>query len=113
MVVSRGDADLAFHNLVSDIDRAFEWLLVDIGGLIWSDLSISQVFQRGEITVQLTYLKLALIGVVIVSALLMSAKGLLPEIPGRPKRPDAIDEIPQDSTPPVETPPSVEKGVTT
>ncbi len=113
MVVSRGDADLAFHNLVSDIDRAFEWLLVDVGGLIWSDLSISQVFQRGEITVQLTYLKLALIGVVIVSALLMSAKGLLPEIPGRPKRPDAIDEIPQDSTPPVETPPSVEKGVTT
>jgi len=36
----------------------------------------------------LSHLKLALIGTVIVVALLLSSKGLLPEIPGRPRRPD-------------------------
>lgn len=86
MVVARGNTDLAFHGIVGYIDRVFEWLLVDLGGLFWSDLSISQVFQRGEITAQLTYLKLTLVGVVIVAALTFSTKGLLPEIPGRPKR---------------------------
>jgi branched-chain amino acid transport system permease protein len=96
MVVSRGNTDLAFHNIVGYLDTAYEWLLVDVGGIFWSDLSISQVFQRGEITVQLTYMKLTLIGVVIISALLFSAKGLLPEVPGRPKRPDNLVDTIQD-----------------
>ena len=38
----------------------------------------------------LPHLKLALIGIVIVGALLTSSKGLLPEVPGRPKRPDGL-----------------------
>ena len=93
MVVARGNTDIAFHGVVTYIDRVFEWLLVDLGGLFWSDLSISQVFQRGEITAQLTYLKLTLIGIVIVAALTFSAKGLLPELPGRPKRPKKSTEV--------------------
>jgi ABC-type branched-subunit amino acid transport system permease subunit len=96
MVVARGNTDIAFHGVVTYIDRVFEWLLVDLGGLFWSDLSISQVFQRGEITAQLTYLKLTLVGVVIVAALTFSAKGLLPEIPGRPKRPEKRAEVESD-----------------
>lgn len=86
MVVSRGDSDLAFHNVVTYIDTAYSWLVVDVGGRIWSTLSISEPFPSGNVIVQLTYLKLALIGVVIVGALLLSAKGLLPEVPGRPRR---------------------------
>jgi ABC-type branched-subunit amino acid transport system permease subunit len=99
MVVSRGNTDLAFHNVVGYIDAAYEWLLTDVGGLIWSDLSITQVFQRGEITAQLTYLKLTLIGLVIVGALLFSAKGLLPEVPGRPAKPTDSDENPRGDKP--------------
>jgi ABC-type branched-subunit amino acid transport system permease subunit len=93
MVVARGNTDIAFHNVVGYIDRVFEWLMTDVGGLFWSDLSITQVFQRGEITAQLTYLKLTLVGVVIITALIFSAKGLLPEVPGRPKRPTDLRDI--------------------
>jgi len=66
--------------------------VVDFGGLIWSARSISEVFPKGDITLALSHLKLALIGAVIVIALLLSPKGLLPEVPGRPKRPSPAPE---------------------
>jgi ABC-type branched-subunit amino acid transport system permease subunit len=59
--------------------------------LFWSDRSISEVFSKGNVILSLSHLKLALIGTVIVVALLMSSKGLLPEIPSKPKRPDGLD----------------------
>ena len=90
MVVSRGNTDLALHNVVGYVDTAFSWLVVDVGGRIWSALSISQAFPKGTVFAELSHLKLALIGCVIVGALLLSSKGLLPEIPGRPKRPVGI-----------------------
>jgi ABC-type branched-subunit amino acid transport system permease subunit len=92
MVIARSDSSLAFHNVVSYIDTAFSWLIVDFGGYIWSAISISEVFPKGVVNMQLTYLKLALIGAVIVGALMLSAKGLLPEVPGRPKRPRGTGE---------------------
>ena len=88
MVVSRGNTDLALHNVIGYLDTAFSWLVVDVGGRVWSALSISEAFPKGVVTVELSHLKLALIGTVIVVALLLSSKGLLPEIPGRPRRPD-------------------------
>ena len=91
MVVARGNSELAFHNVVSLIDKGFMWLIKDLGGLIWSDRSITEVFQQGEITAQLSYVKLSLIGAVIITALLLSSKGLLPELPGRPKKP--VDRV--------------------
>jgi ABC-type branched-subunit amino acid transport system permease subunit len=90
MVVSRGGADLAFHNVTSYLDGAFSWLLVEAGGLIWSGRSISEIFPKENIVLSLSHLKLALIGIVIVIALLTSSKGLLPEVPRRPKRPAAL-----------------------
>ena len=90
MVVSRGNTDLAFHNVVGYLDTAFSWLIVGLGGLVWSALSITQAFPKGDVIVELSHLKLALIGSVIVGALLLSSKGLLPEIPGRPKRPVGV-----------------------
>jgi ABC-type branched-subunit amino acid transport system permease subunit len=90
LVVSRSNTDLAFHSLVGYLDTAFEWLMTDVGGIIWSTVSIAQPFPKGDIQIELTYLKLALIGSVIIGALLLSAKGLVPEVPGRPKRPTAF-----------------------
>ena len=90
MIVSRGDPDLAFHNVTSYMDTVFSWLLVDVGGLIWSARSISEAFPKEQITLALSHLKLALIGIVIVGALLLSPRGLLPEVPVRPRRP-AVD----------------------
>ncbi len=87
MVVSRGGADLAFHSITSYLDKAFSWLVVDLGGVIWSTRSIAEIFPNDNVLLSLTHLKLALIGVVIVGSLLASSKGLLPEVPSRLKRP--------------------------
>jgi ABC-type branched-subunit amino acid transport system permease subunit len=84
MVVARGSASLPFHGFVSLMDNVFEWFVVDLGGYFWSNLSITEVFSKGDVIVNLAYLKLALIGVVIVVALQVASKGLLPEIPSRP-----------------------------
>ena len=92
MIVARGDPDLIFHGMTTYMDSVFSWLVVDFGGLIWSARSISEVFPKGDITLALSHLKLALIGAVIVAALLLSPKGLLPEVPGRPKRPSPTPE---------------------
>jgi ABC-type branched-subunit amino acid transport system permease subunit len=86
MVVARGSSDLAFNGVVSKLDGLFEWFINDLGGLVWSSLSVSEPFPKGDVLVELTYLKVALIGLVIVGALMLSSKGLLPEIPGRPNR---------------------------
>ena len=87
MVVSRGSASLPFHSMTSYMDTGFSWLVVNVGGIFWSDRSITEIFPRGEVLLSLPHLKLALIGIVIVGALLVSSKGLLPEVPSRPKRP--------------------------
>jgi ABC-type branched-subunit amino acid transport system permease subunit len=86
LVVSRGSASLPFHNLTSYLDIVFSWLVANIGGIIWSVRSIEEVFPGGHIELGLSHLKLALIGLVIVGGLLTSSKGLLPEVPQRPKR---------------------------
>jgi len=87
LVVSRGSAGLPFHNVTSYLDTAFSWLVVNVGGVIWSTRSITEIFPKENILLSLSHLKLALTGIVIVGALLMSSKGLLPEVPSRPKRP--------------------------
>ena len=92
LVASRGAASLPFHELTSYLDAAFSWLVVDVGGLAWSSRSITEVFPKETIVLSLPHLKLALIGLVIVGALLSSSKGLLPEVPSRPKRDDINEE---------------------
>ena len=96
MVVSRGSASLPFHGLTSFLDSVFSWLIINVGGLVWSERSINEIFAHGNVLLSLPHLKLALIGLVIISALLMSSRGLIPEVPSRPKRPTVIE----DSSPP-------------
>ena len=84
MVVARGSESLPLHGIVTHLDSVFRWLVVDVGGYLWSDLSIEEVFLRGKVIVNLSYLKLALIGLVIIVALQVAPKGLIPEVPSRP-----------------------------
>ena len=92
MVVSRGSASLPFHGLTSLLDSIFSWLMLNVGGLVWSDRSVNEIFAQGDVLLSLPHLKLALVGLVIIGALLMSSRGLLPEVPSRPKRPAVGDE---------------------
>ena len=90
MVVARGDMDSIFHEGVAGIDEFFAWLMLDVIGMINSDLSIIEPFGSlgpERLEMQLVYLKLVLIGMVIVVSLLLSEKGLLPEVPKRPDDP--------------------------
>ena len=90
MVISRGSASLPFHSVTAYMDTIFSWFVVNIGGFVWSARSISEIFPRETVLLSLPHLKLALIGLVIVGSLLTSSKGLLPEVPSRPKRPVAV-----------------------
>tara|TARA_B100000745_G_scaffold278826_1_gene210033 strand:- start:551 stop:1744 length:1194 start_codon:yes stop_codon:yes gene_type:complete len=92
LVASRGATSLPFHEATSYLDAAFSWLVVDVGGFFWSARSITEVFPKETIVLSLPHLKLALIGLVIVGALLSSSKGLIPEVPSRPKRNDFQEE---------------------
>ena len=85
MVVSRSNSDLILHPLTAYVDKIFGWIVYDIGGLIWSERSIIEAFPKGTVLLELSYLKLALIGLVIIVALRAAPKGLLPEIPFKPK----------------------------
>ena len=61
---ARGDTDSMFHDNISDIDGALAWFILDIVGVVNSDLSIIEVFgstNPEKITVNLTYFKLMLI----------------------------------------------------
>ena len=86
MVVSRSNSDLILHPITNYVDKIFSWMIFDIGGLIWSERSITEAFPKGNVILELSYLKLALIGLVIIIALRAAPKGLLPEIPFMPKR---------------------------
>jgi ABC-type branched-subunit amino acid transport system permease subunit len=91
---ARGDTDSMFHDYISDIDGAFGWFFLDIMGLVSSDLSMVEVFgttNPEKVVVNMTYFKLMLIGIVILSSLLISERGLLPEVPKRPVNPDLIE----------------------
>ncbi|MDG1544069.1 MAG: ABC transporter permease [archaeon] len=90
LVVARGDVDSQFHEGVSGIDEFFAWLLIDVIGYFNSDLSIIEPFGSVNpevIEINLVYLKLVLIGLVILVSLLFSSKGLIPEVPKRPDNP--------------------------
>ena len=90
LVVARGDVDSQFHEGVSGIDEFFAWFLIDVIGYFNSDLSIIEPFgsvNPDVIEINLVYLKLVLIGLVILVSLLFSSKGLIPEVPKRPDNP--------------------------
>ena len=86
MVASRGASSLPLHTITIYLDSLFSWLIVNVGGIVWSARSITEIFPRGDVLLSLPHLKLSLIGLVIVGALLTASKGILPEVPSKPKR---------------------------
>ena len=90
MVIARGDVDSQFHGSVSGVDEFFAWFILDVIGIVNSDLSIIEPFGSVDpdgLKINLVYLKLVMIGLVILVSLLFSSKGLIPEVPKRPTNP--------------------------
>ena len=90
MVVARGDIDSQFHDSVVGIDEFFAWLILEVIGSVNSDISITEIFgtlDPDKLQMNLVYLKLVMIGLVILVSLMLSEKGLLPEVPKRPENP--------------------------
>ncbi len=92
MIVSRTNTDIFLHSITGFLDSVFRWVIVDIGGIIWSDLSISESFLNGKIILELSYFKLFLIGLLIIVILRLLPKGIMPEIPYQPNKKDNFNE---------------------
>ncbi|MFL2664679.1 MAG: ABC transporter permease [Dehalococcoidia bacterium] len=86
MIVSRTNSDIFLHSITGYIDSIFRWIIVDVGGIFWSEISITESFLNGKIILELSYFKLFLIGLLIVVILRLLPKGIMPEIPYRPNR---------------------------
>ena len=92
MIVSRTNTDIFLHSITGFLDSGFRWLIVDIGGILWSDLSISESFLNGKIILELSYFKLFLIGLLIIVILRILPKGIMPEIPYQPNKQDKFND---------------------
>ena len=80
------------NNELAETSFLFSLVFI-ISGLIFDQRSIDLVFPEilGGIKAQMTYVKLMLIGTVIVLSLKYNPNGLLPEVPYRPERPEEVD----------------------
>ncbi len=80
---------------IKSIAESSAWfsLTLIICALIFDERSIDYVFPEilGGVRTQMAYVKVMLIGLLIVSSLKFNAHGLLPEIPYRPDRPKGAD----------------------
>ena len=87
MVLGRNNVDNEFHTMVGFVDEVFAWLILDVMSQFTSDLSVTIIFGNNVANVlpELAYVKVVLVGLVIVLSLLFSEKGLLPEVPRRPE----------------------------
>jgi ABC-type branched-subunit amino acid transport system permease subunit len=87
MVLGRNNADNDFYTMVTFLDELFAWLILDVISSLTSDLSITIIFGNNveNVLPELVYIKVGLIGFVIVLSLLFSEKGLLQEVPKRPE----------------------------
>ncbi len=63
-------------------------LVFTFAGLMMGQRSIDEVFGQAEISTAMAYVKVLLIGCLILLSLKYNPKGLLPEVPSRPERPE-------------------------
>ena len=73
------------------VRETFFWLAIifALASLFFDDRSIEEVFPTGIIRAGMAYVKVLLVGVLIVFSLRYNPKGLLPEVPFRPEHPNA------------------------
>lgn len=86
---ARGISDHALHETVLALDERFTAIIDGLTGILWSEGSVVEAFGTGEIIANLAYVKLGLVGLVILLSLMFFEKGLVPEVPHRPARPMA------------------------
>ena len=92
LVSANSDSTSSLHDFSNSVEAAYIWIITDVMGIFMSERSITEVFGS---SIQLTssgfaYIKLCLVGLTIVISLLLSEKGLLPEIPNRPEDPSLV-----------------------
>ncbi|HIG03620.1 MAG TPA: hypothetical protein EYQ53_04480 [Candidatus Poseidoniales archaeon] len=88
---AQNDTEHSLYFVVEWINSALDTIIRDIiPDMFASQAAIDEVFPKGEIIATLTYVKLFLIGMIIIVTLHLAPKGILPEIPFRPKFPEAI-----------------------
>ena len=73
------------------VRETFFWLAIifALASFFFDDRSIEEVFPTGIIRAGMAYVKVLLVGVLIVFSLRYNPKGLLPEVPFRPEHPNA------------------------
>jgi hypothetical protein len=69
--------------------ETFFWVTVifAIASFFFDERSITEVFPTGTIRAGMAYVKVLLVGALIVFSLRYNPKGLLPEVPFRPEHP--------------------------
>ena len=88
----------AYFTLIAMLGIVFGWKpLTEVGisgvvvmafaGVMMGDRSISEAFYGGVILADMAYVKVLMIGCLILFSLKYNPKGLLPEVPSRPPRP--------------------------
>ena len=108
LVAAQGSSDLPLHVTANRIDTLFEWIITNqwdvatifaitalVGYITRServfDIGFSGAtisFFAGVVSADMVYVKLMLIGCLMLFSLKFNSKGLLPEVPIRPSRPD-------------------------
>jgi neutral amino acid transport system permease protein len=84
---AQNDTDHALYFIVEWLNASLDWIIADlIPNLFASDLAIEEAFLGKPITATLSYVKLLLVGLIIILTLMVAPKGMLPEIPYRPER---------------------------
>ena len=77
------------------VRETFFWLTVifALASFFFDERSITEVFPTGTIQAGMAYVKVLLVGVLIVFSLRYNPKGLLPEVPFRPENPDTMKGV--------------------
>ena len=83
---------LLFLGNMDYLRHSFGFLLFSLCAILYSILVQSTWFFQllGGIKAQMTYIKLMLIGLLIMLSLKYNPKGLLPEVPYRPEHPKEV-----------------------
>ena len=86
MAVARSDASHAMAGFVESVDGLLDWIVRDALGWLWSEFSITEVY-RTEVTIEPAFLQLLILGCTMILVLLYAPRGLVPEVPYRPRPP--------------------------
>ncbi|MDP6863885.1 MAG: ABC transporter permease [Candidatus Poseidoniaceae archaeon] len=83
---AQNDTEHGLYFVVEWLNSSLDWVIRDfIPDMFASDRAIGESFVKSEIKATLSYVKLLMIGFIIVITLHLAPKGMLPEVPYRPE----------------------------